>query len=188
MKNQPFELTADMLANARSYMPLEVKNRLAKDIAETVLADVDYKVLDITPDLMAIPPLKVERQDIKAICLLKTFLTFYLKIQFPADIDDVANYDYYAGSHVLNQLTRFKVNPELKNKAFDIEADYKDFRKFVETEIYNLKMANTDVLARLIKAIGLFSTPEMVEKLTENLQNLAKEAITPTITENTENA
>lgn len=170
MENQKFVLTTEMLEKARTYMPLEVKNQLAKDIAETVLVDVDYKTLDVVPDLMAVPPLKIERQDLKAICLQRAFLSFYFGFEFADSVDAVEVYDYYGEAHPLNQLIRLKSDANLKNKAFDIEADYKEFRKFVETEIYNLKLVHTDVVTRLIKGISLFATPEMVEKMSDNLK------------------
>lgn len=175
-KEQPFVLTPEMLAAAPSYMPLQMKKQLAEDIAGVVVVAHDYKEEDIKPELIAFPPLMVERQDLKAICMQRVFLGYYFNISFDENDDDVETFDYYASSHIANQLTRYKVDATYKHKAFNIESDFKEFKKFVETEIYNRKMVKSDVLVRLLKGISLFATPENVEKMQKVLNETIEQA------------
>nr|DAP33640.1 MAG TPA: hypothetical protein [Caudoviricetes sp.] len=170
-KKKPFVITPEMMAKAKTYMPLQVKQTLSQDIAKMVVVAVDYNDQDITPELMAVPPMMIERQDLKAVCLQRVFLSFYFDIDFTNQGDDTESFDYYGSSHYFNQLIRYKNNSSYKETAYNIEADFKEFKKFVETEVYNCKMVQSDSLVRLLKGISLFATPENVQKMQDALNS-----------------
>ena len=170
-KKKPFVITPEMMDAAKSYMPLQIKQALSQDIAKMVVVAVDYNDQDITPELMAVPPMMIERQDLKEACLQRVFLSFYFGIDFTNQGDDTEIVDYYGSSHYFNQVVRYKNNSLYKDKAYNIEADFKSFKKFVEVEVYNRKMVQSDSLVRLLKGISLFATPENVQKMQDALNS-----------------
>lgn len=170
-KQQHFELTKEAMAKAKTYMPLREKETLAKQIAELSLDNIDTKKLGVANELVALPQLKEENLARKSCLLLNTLLGFYFDIELDAEKDGAELYDEYAGGHLLNQIERFKTDAELKFKAFDILSDYKEFKKMVDIEIYNLKTVHNDGLTRLLRGLSLFATPELVEQMTAKLKD-----------------
>lgn len=84
-------------------------------------------------------------------------------------------YDYYAEDHLLNQIERFKSDPEVKDIVFDLMSDYKDFKKLVDTEIYNAKANANDPIPRLSAAIAVLTAPETISTITEELKKIGEE-------------
>lgn len=170
-----FELTDEVMQNADVYMPLELKAKLAKDVAKECIVDMLTAEQNLEGEkFLALPYIKGEDKELKALCLMQILLNYYLKIDTKTPFDN-EKYNYYAGGSILNQIERYKSNFDLKNKAFDLLADYKEFRKFVETEISNLIAVNNDALARVMAAIQVFSNPENIKKGLEELQKLGND-------------
>lgn len=170
-----FEITDEIMKNAIDYMPIEMKVDTAKTIAgQCVYSVPTAKQNEIGEKVLALPNLKCEDRELKLMCLLNVLLEYYLQLELkePLDIDV---FNYYAGGALLNQLERFKSNFELKNKAFDLLADYKELRKMVDMEINNLITVSNDTLGRLTATIALFTTPENLKKIAEELQKLGNE-------------
>ena len=112
--------------------------------------------------------------------LLNVLLSHYFDIKVKQM--DAKTYDKYMGNHILNQLERYKANPEYKEKAFDIITDFKVIRRMVDTELYNLKTKENDILERFMKGITLFSAeqmqnnPEYLNKLTNEIKSFIETA------------
>ena len=100
---------------------------------------------------------------------MSVLLMEYLKVTIPDDFSD-KDYDRYASSHILNQLERFKSNAELKDKVFDLLNDYRDFKKILDTEIFNEKEVRNDSVERLSAAISIVSNPENIAKMKDELE------------------
>lgn len=170
-------ITKEKMRSAKDYMPLSVKCDLAQKIADhcVVEAGVAEKKKK-TPELLVLPRLQEENSQLKNILLLNTLLGYYFDVDVEKTqseygfADSSLLYDFFAGAHVLNQIERFKSDAELKNKAFDLLADYKDFRKIVETEIYNRKNRGNDALSRLDAALAILGDPETVKEWAELLR------------------
>ena len=110
----------------------------------------------------------------KQILLLRTLLGFYFDIEVTPEADAYEQYDFYAGEHIYNQLERYK-STAWKNKAFDILSDFKEFRKFVDTEIFNIRANWNDPVARFTAAVQILSTPENIKELWGELQRTSDE-------------
>lgn len=168
-----FMITDEIMQNAVSYMPIEEKQELAKTIAQQCVMDIPTAKQNLEGEkFLALPYIKGEDKEIKSMCLLNVLLLHYLKISIETPMDEKI-YNYYAGGAILNQIERYKSNFNLKSKAFDLLADYKEFRKFVDVEVNNLIAVNNDILARLMASISIFSNPDNVKKAVEELQKIS---------------
>ena len=178
----PYKITKDVLRNAVTYMPLRTKIELSKDIANLCLENLDTDEQNkVGESLIALPHLKGENLALKNILLLNTLLGFYLDVDLPQkdaegnEIDPYDLFDYYAGDHLLNQIERFKADPEVKDIVFDLLSDYKDLKKIVDTEIYNQKSNVNDTIPRLSAAIAVLGSPDTMKKVIEELKKLGEE-------------
>lgn len=170
-----FILTDEHIKKAKSYMPLSEKESLAKDIADRCLYGLKTEERNKDGEsFMSFPPILSEKLGLKSILLMNVLLSFYFDIELPdpekEKVDWHKTYDFYMGGHLLNQLERFKQNFELKDKVFDVLSDYKEFKKMVETEIYNRKTNANDVLMRFAAGISLASNPEHIQEMVETLK------------------
>lgn len=177
-----FVVTKDILRGAISYMPLKTKVEIAKDIADNCLKDIDTDEQNkIGESIISLPHLKGEDLAMKNILLLGQLLTYYFHLDIHDkdadgnDLDPFVIYDYFCEGHLLNQIERFKSDPEVKDKVFDLLADYKDFKKIVETEIYNRKSNANDPIPRLSAAIAVMTSQETLTTIVSEIQKLGAE-------------
>lgn len=180
---ETYTITKETMRNAQSYMPLGQKESLARQIADLCVKPTKTAEQNkIGETLLALPTLQEEDSALKNMLLLNTLLGYYLDVELKETaengeaVDPYARYDFYAGGHIMNQLERFKGDAELKNKAFDLLADYKDFKKMVETEVYNKKVRENDAMGRLTASLAVFADPETVKALAEQLRTESERA------------
>ena len=176
-----FELTKDMMKRAITYMPLAEKTIYAELIARRCLKPIKpLKKDDNIESFLIIPSVVGEDILQKEQMLLNVLLSHYFDIKLPQINADL--YDKYMGSHFLNQLERFKGDPEYKTKAFDILTDFKTIKKMVDIEIYNYKTKENDIAERVLKGLSLWSAermtndPEYLKKMTEEIKRFAETA------------
>lgn len=169
---EKFIITDEMIRGAESYIPFVDKLTIVSETAEACLEPVDKETAGIATEAqLPIPQLYKERSGAKQYFLMYYFLTRYLHVTLFEEGWSTEEYDYYASSHIFNQLERFKSgDAEIKNKVFDILYDYKQLKSMLEVEIYNLKEAKNSALDRLQDSISLFASPENVAKLNELMQ------------------
>lgn len=170
-----FIITEEMIKNATDYIPLAAKQAIAKSIAENSIQPIEMSVLKAEADsTLALPQIYEENWLLKKMYLAQSFLTEYLHIELPVTFG-VKEYDEYFASHPFNQLERMKskvATPDenTRNKIFDILADYDELKKLVNTEIANEKAARNDVAERVLAAVTVGTTPEFIEKLSNELK------------------
>ena len=176
-----FELKTEYMEKAVTYMPLAQKTIHAEVIARSCLKKIKpLEKKDSVDDFLVVPSVVGEDTYKKECMLLNVLLAFYFDIEVPKM--DAKIYDSYMSGHLLNQLERYKGNPEYKTKAFDILTDFKTFKKMVDTEIYNIKTKENDFLERFLKGISLYSAeqmandPEYRNKITEELKKFVETA------------
>ena len=164
-----FIITDTMIRGAETYIPFVDKLNIIAETVESCLEPVDRETAGIaTETQIPIPQLYKERSGAKHFFLMYYFLTSYLHVKLSETGWTTEEYDYYASSHIFNQLERFKSgDAEIKNKVFDLLYDYKQLKSMLEVEIFNLKETKNSALDRLQDSISLFSTPENVAKLNE---------------------
>ena len=155
-------------------MPIEEKAELAKEIAKKCVVDIPTAEQNLEGEkFLALPYIKGEDRELKSLYLMQILLNYYLELDVESPFDE-DKYNFYAGGSILNQIERYKSNFDLKNKAFDLLADYKEFRKFVDVEVNNLIAVNNDTLARFVASIQVFSNPENIKKGLEELQKVSE--------------
>lgn len=176
-----FELTKELMTKAITYMPLAEKTIYAELIARRCLKPIKpLSEKDNIDSFLVIPSVVGEDILQKEQMLLNVLLSHYFDIKLSQM--NTKLYDKYMGSHFLNQLERFKGDPEYKTKAFDILADFKVIKKMVDIEIYNLKTKENDIAERILKGISLWSAekmtndPEYLKKMTEEIKRFAETA------------
>lgn len=170
-----FELTDEIMLKAVSFMPIEDKTGLAKEIAKKCVVDIPTAEQNLEGEkFLALPYIKGEDRELKSLCLMQVLLNYYLDLRVEPPFNE-EKYNFYAGGLILNQIERFKSNFTLKNVAFDLLADYKEFRKFVDVEINNLIAVNNDTLARFVASIQIFSNPENIKKGFEELKKISED-------------
>lgn len=175
MKNEPFKITEEIINNANSYIPLVEKIATAKLYANACVMPVDISIEKIQADeFLTLPQLWEDNSQLKEIYLLYFFLKNYLKIDIKDDFNS-NEYDKYAQYFPMNQMERFKTNPNVKDKVFDILQDFKKFKKIFDSEIFNLKSSKNNSLERFMASITLLSSPENVRALIKQLVDAMKE-------------
>ncbi len=153
-----------MLEKASDYIPLAKKAAYARAVAE-------YCICDLTPPLYSansagafpIPAVKAEETIEKRLYILMFFLREYLHIELEGETFTADDFDRYSSAHLFNQLERFK-STDLKDKVFDILADFKDFKAILEAEIANQKARYNDAAERIQAAITVSTDPEQLKK------------------------
>lgn len=172
MSERRFELTEDMMRKAESYLSLSAKEA----IVQTVLPGCVKRIFDYDyekdayqtkeDDLPTTMPMYGEDTAFKSRVVMGTVLHFYLGIDIGENLSiepDV--YDLYAGSHIMNQIERFKANPELKSKSFDMLADIRDFEKRLNCAVYSLLQLKNDVGGRVLNALGVMMSQDALENV-----------------------
>ena len=172
MSERRFEITEDMMRKAESYLSLSAKEAIVQTVLPGCVKrifDYDYEKAAYQTkedDLPTTMPMYGEDTAFKSRVVLGTVLHFYLGIDIGENLSiepDV--YDLYAGSHVMNQIERFKANPELKSKAFDMLADIRDFEKRLNCAVYSLLQLKNDVGGRVLNALGVMMSQEALENV-----------------------
>jgi len=169
MMGNRFEITKEMLMGAKDYLTLNQKEGIAAVLAPACVKriwdynyeeDRYYEEKDMLPGDV---PLWGEDQAMKSASFLGAVMFFY----FGEDIGDNLTissdkYDYYASSHIFNQIERFKADPATKNKAFDLLSDIRDLEKRINCAVYSLLQAKNDMAKRVLSVLqGMLATDAM---------------------------
>lgn len=179
-----FEVTKDMMERAQTYMPLQTKKELAEAIARGCVRPMKRikwngvhveDLPELAEDPSALPDLVEEDLALKMCMLQNVLLSWYFDVEMDEEKVSFEQYDYYSGGHLLNQIERFKSDKDLKNKAFDLTEDFREFRKMVDTIIYNHKMNVNDPLKRFDAMLTVFASPENLKALLAELQKAGDE-------------
>lgn len=175
-----FIITKEIIEKAKTYMPIEDKISLSKIIAEKCVDIIPQSrknpISDRANKILSLPLPEGELSALKSMLTMSVLLGFYFNIDIDTQNKDAmtfASYDEYASSHPLNQLDRLKSNAEIRDKVYDLVADFKEFKKMVDIEIYNIRTYRNDPLIRLAATIGLYLTKENLNKLKDGLEQMS---------------
>lgn len=144
-----FEITKDMLKHANTYMPVEMKMILSKQIANMC-------VVDAATDKENGFSVKVEDSMMKNVQCLLVLVDYYLKADVKDKISENNAFEIHndiACGNPVNQMERFKFDPDTKRIAFDILSDYREFKKAVNTEVMNLLTVYNDPYVKISKLL-----------------------------------
>jgi len=164
-------ITEETLEKANTYVPLQKKLDFVTKSAESCFDFVEIAVGDSRTRYYK------ESPGMKKRFLMGFLLKEYLHMSFePIEGEThlmyADEYDAYAGSHIINQLNRLKKS-ELRDKAFDLLADYQEVEKLFGAEIRSLLEAANEPVHRasvmLKELVEQSMTPDGMEELKAKL-------------------
>ena len=166
-------LTKEMVVAARDYIPNAVKEAWVSDNAAKCF---DKLAINGT-DGESVPPMYMLNTGLKARYLMGALIGMYLNITYDVDSSDEPSllmsedaYDMWASSHVLNQIERWKRDAEIRDKCYDLLADYKDLEKRMSTQINSLlNVMNDNVLRQneYVNAQMMEQLPALLKQVEE---------------------
>lgn len=170
----------EVFAKANTYVPLMEKAAIVSHCAERC---IDRVVVDTGEKFRGdVPPMYRENGQRKRRYLLGILVRAYLRLDFvPCEEDkwllSADDYDLVGGVQLINQIDRMKKQSDaLRDKAYDLLADYRDMERMLNTEINaNLAVMN-DVVARMTMSAASAVTPESMAEMVqmaEELQEIA---------------
>lgn len=161
----------EVFAKANAYVPLMEKAAIVSHCAERC---IDRVVVDTGERFRGdVPPMYRENGQRKRRYLMGILARAYLRLDFDGCEEDkwlmsADDYDLVGGVQLVNQIDRMKKQSDtLRDKAYDLLADYRDLEKMLNTEINaNLAVMN-DVVARMAMSSAAAMTPESMKELVE---------------------
>lgn len=166
----------EVFINAKSYVPLMQKEEIVSHCAERC---IDRVVVNTGEKFRGdTPPMYRENGQRKRRYLMGILARAYLRLDFEGCGGDrwlmsADDYDWVGGVQLINQIDRMKKQSDaLRDKAYDLLADYRDLEKMLNTEIAaNLDVMN-DVVARMTMNAASAVTPESMKELSEMAETL----------------
>lgn len=181
-------ISAEDIKNARTYMPLEVKDRVAVQIAEWCVQpdkpDAQHPAEDA-------PPLYHEKRGLRHLLMMGVLARYYLGRDFDSedvtvtDADghevDKIPVDYYmsipaynewASSAVMNQMERLKKNKEISDRVYDILYDFKAFENMVYGAIRDEVERRNDLILRASAYFAGSVSPEDLKSMVDELEEI----------------
>lgn len=185
------EITIENIKNARTYLKIGAKQRLAEQIAGWVVTKVEPD----TEQTITVPPLYKENRALKNMLMTGILCRYYLNMEFECDTVSVYDtdgnliekqpvdffptmeaYDEIASSAIMNQLERLKKKDKDNiNIIFDFMYDYKTLEQMVNAEIKDYLAQKNDVVARVISTLEFLISNQNLESLKEQIDTLQKE-------------
>lgn len=168
----------EVFAKANAYVPLMEKAAIVSHCAERC---IDRVVVDTGERFRGdVPPMYRENGQRKRRYLMGILARAYLRLDFDGCEEDkwlmsADDYDLVGGVQLVNQIDRMKKQSDaLRDKAYDLLADYRDLEKMLNTEINaNLAVMN-DVVARMVMSSAAAMTPESMKELVELAEQVQK--------------
>lgn len=167
-------LTEDgVLTRAVAYVPYADKAAFV-DIAAVRCFD---RLELTTEEGDMVPPMWKENAGRKAKYMTAALAGIYLRI-LPEDSENEweltdEEYDALAESQLVSQLERIKKatrNPAVRDKIYDLLADYRFLERLLNAECYGLLNAMNDNVSRLKSLLAASVTPEAIQALQEEAE------------------
>lgn len=178
-ETKQFIITEEMIEKAETYIPLAKKTAFAKIVAPECIEALEMSVQKVQSDsTLALPQMYMENAQARQLYLLQFFLSEYLRIENVPEEFSSDDYDVYAGSHPFCQLEKLKnkaSTTEIKDKIFNILADYRELKKYLDMEIDALLRGRNDALERFLAGMAIASDPETVKRAIKELQEAGTE-------------
>lgn len=198
------ELTEEDILRADTYIPLLDKAAMAQVLAASCVQKmnlnipVEHTEADAADNDFSIPIPALYREDTLARTLISAFVLLYFYLKRP-DITSqydpnkgmmLAASDYDRYPNLLTQIERMKSSSrdrDVRDRAYALLADFKDFEKRLGAEIYSLLSVQNDACTRLTQMMTMQTDPEALKKALEAADTLANTA-RDTAKETVENA
>ena len=168
---EQYVITRETMVAAKSYLPITKKMEFLDHASEC------FDRLSITNGNDPMPPMWKENAGLKARYLLAALLHFYL--EEPTLVFEDAEhfliseetFDKFASSHPIMQIERFKRDKDesIRNKAYDLLADYFQLEKAFNAEIRSMLDVQNDMVVRqqLLNKMVVQELPAILPQLQE---------------------
>lgn len=163
-------ISEETILNATTYMPLDKKVAMAQYIAEKSIVTVNVTANEEGEKKKSLPDRYTESYQARSVGQMIVLLQYYLNQKIDSGFAE-EQYDEWGASAVFNQLDRFKQskNPEVRNKVYDLLDDYREFCKFVGSEISMQLAVRNDPITRISAWLVQEIPPEFLAKIREFL-------------------
>lgn len=190
------EITAEDIANAKTYLPLATKELLARTIAAFCVEPVEVRV-GMDDGILSLPLRARENRKLRQQYQMG-ILAHYLNKEYKeqeakvsetgetmtlAFCMDEGECDAWCESHVMNQLERLKKAKDdhaTSNRIFDLLYDYKATETMLSLAIRDELDARNDTFGRVMEFVVTTMAEdqmkEIIEGKREELQKVAEEA------------
>ena len=181
-------ISAEDIQNARTYMPLEVKDLVASQIAVWCVQPDKPDAQHQSEDA---PPMYHEKRGLRHLLMMGVLARFYLRRDFDTedvtvtDADghevDKVPIDYYmsipaynewAGSFVVNQMERLKKNKEISDRVYDLLYDFKAFENMVYGAIRDEADRRNDPVLRASAYFSGSVSPDYLKSMVDELEEI----------------
>ncbi len=156
----------DVLTQARAYVPNGEKAGFVEYVSTRCFDRMELT----TEEGEAVPPLWKENAARKMRYMTAALARLYLALPVGDDRWELTDemYDRLAESQLISQLERLKKstkNPVLRDKIYDLLADYRVLEKLLNSECFGLLNAMNDTVARLKSLLSAAVTPEALQAI-----------------------
>lgn len=178
---QSYEITKEAVLSpaARSYVPLAEKEAFCRKAAALCTTEVQMS-FSVGAAKVDLPDYHGKNSGIFSRLLLGALFHLYLG----ADINGVSgdkelfsadDYDRAAAHHPLNTLTRMKGDPAVRDRVYDLLADYKELREMADRAVADRLAALNDPVGRYLAAQTMAMTPDAIQNLSYAEKALRKQ-------------
>jgi hypothetical protein len=175
------KITHETMKNADTYIPVATKELLAATIARACVKRTNQiHAYDEKDEIFfdgeyALSPIYCESVSSKARFLMTILNAYYLHTWDDTHplMCSMEEYDEWAGTHLLNQIERFK-SGEYREKAFDMLADYREMEKYLNSAIYSVLREMNDPVRRFMEAIGTMTSAEGIQEAMGSIEDSRK--------------
>jgi hypothetical protein len=174
-------LTEEDFIKADSYVELPVKAAESRIYADYCIDRIDIVANSDKENKEILPPMYKENPMMKSLFGMQFLLYHYFKKIVPDENGDIVltaqEYDEWGAGSILNTIERFKMskNIDVRNKAFDIATDYREFYRMLGTEIASSLNAKNDLLTRAVEFLSESITPESFSMLAKQFKEVQEE-------------
>lgn len=173
-------ITPEILMNATDAMPIMERQELLEKIAQDCIVRVRMSYIPTGESEAKPMPERYQEYRVNTnLYLMGVLACKYLHMPFGEDENDLKMpadiYDSWNASHVLSQIEGFKADKELREKSFNLLADYREFKNALYREIETLLGHNNDVVWRLIDAVNMTIKENVTEAAQNQMANMTEE-------------
>lgn len=173
-----FEITPEIVKNAKTYLPIGDKIMLAGEIAANCVTQIGY-TLNVGDIPIDVPDWCGRNAPMKDRYLLGALLKYYIGFEIePVEntscLLSMDDYDRAAEHHPKNTLERCKGDKDARDIAFDLLADYKALCDMVKVALDDTISARNDPVARFLASQAMATTPEALRALSDAEDALQK--------------
>lgn len=180
-------ITEKDIKEAKTYMPISIKETMARLMAKLCLENIENPQ---STEIQPLPGMSRENRMLRQQMTMGVLAQWYLgreiaqqKISFQGKDGkttestvnfcvDVATFDNWAESHVMNQLERLKQSKTegVRNKVFDLLFDLRCFENMLFGAIRDELEVRNDPCGRISQMMNMQASPETFEKALEVLR------------------